>query len=157
MDINLTLLGEMITFGILVWFTMRYIWPPITKAISERQQKIADGLANAERAVHSLDLARHESIKILQTARSDANDLMDKAHQQVTRILEDGHSKAHHETERLHALAKTEIAQEKSNATYQLRQETAEIAVRLAEKILRQQMDATTQNRLMQRLVEDLK
>lgn len=157
MDINLTLFGEMITFGVLVWFTMRYIWPPLMKAINDRQKKIADGLIYAERATHDLELARHESVKMLQKARGEATVLIEQAEQQVSRFLEDGRSKAHKETERLFALAKTDVEQERVKVVEQLRQETVSLAIRMAEKILQQQYDAKTQDHLIKRLVEEIK
>ena len=156
MDINLTLFGEMITFGVLVWFTMRYIWPPIIKAINERQQKIADGLTHAERAAHDLELARKESVKILNKAHGDANTLLEQAEQQVSRVIEDGHSKAHKETERLLALAHSDVEQEKVKAMQQLRQDAATLAVQMAGKILQQQCDAKAQEHLIARLIEGI-
>ena len=73
--LNLTLIGEIITFAVLVWFTMKYIWPPIIKAINERQKKIVEGLEAAERGKSNLELAQQQSVKIVQTSkkRSECN------------------------------------------------------------------------------------
>jgi F-type H+-transporting ATPase subunit b len=157
MDINITLIGEMITFGVLVWFTMRYVWPPIIKAINDRQQKIAEGLSNAERAQHTLDLARHESAKIVQEAHTKSEGLIDRAQQHAGTLVEDGKNKAREEAGRILSLAKVDIAQERVKVEHSLRQETVTLAVQLAAKILQKKVDDVTQDGFLDRLVEEIK
>ena len=156
MDINATLLGQFITFAVLVWFTMKYVWPPIIKAIHDRQVRIAEGLAAAERGQHELELAQHKSLELQRDAKIQAADILDQANKRAARIIDEAKSRARVEGERLLEISKLEIEQEVLNAKQQLREQIAQIAVAGAEKILQKHIDVSTDEHLLQQLVAEI-
>ena len=92
MDLNLTLIGQSIAMIVFVWFCMKFIWPPVMKAIEERQTQIADGLAAAERGQQSLDRAKAESAQIVEDARKQATGILDQAHARANEIIAEARS-----------------------------------------------------------------
>lgn len=157
MEINATLLGQLITFILLVGITMRYIWPPIIKAIQDRQARIADGLSAAERGVHELELAQHKSVEILKDAKIQAADILEQANKRAGRIIDESKVRAREEGEKLLEMAKSEIQQETLAAKIALREEIAHIAMRGAEKILQQKIDAKSDEHLLKKLMEEIR
>ncbi len=89
MEINITLLGQLITFSVFVWFTMRFVWPPLLKAMKEREQRIADGLAAAERGQQALELAQLKANEYLQKAKQEAADIIEQANKRATQLSEE--------------------------------------------------------------------
>jgi F-type H+-transporting ATPase subunit b len=156
MDINLTLLGQMITFAIFVWFTVKYVWPPIMKAMKERQDKIAAGLAAAEQGEQSLQVAKQDIAGQLQEAKNDAAKILEQAHQRAAHTIEEAKATARQEADRLIQLAHEEIKREYSQAKNELVKQIADIAVTGAEKILGREVDHASNDRLIQQLVSDL-
>jgi F-type H+-transporting ATPase subunit b len=155
--LNITFFGEMTTFVVLVWVTMRYIWPPIMQAINDRQQQIANGLAAAERGQHNLELAQQQSTKIIQEAQKKANTLIEQAEWEVVNIVERGKAKALEESERLAKLAQADIEKEKIAAKQGMQQQSAALALQIAEKILRSKIDVATNKKLVEQLLADTK
>lgn len=156
MDINATLLGQLITFALLVGFTMKYVWPPIIKAIHDRQTRIADGLAAAERGVHELELAHHKAVEILRDAKIQAVDILEQANKRAGRIIDESKDRSREEGLRLIEMAKMEIAQEILAAKQELREKIAIIAVNGAEKILQTHIDAVHDERLLNQLIAEI-
>lgn len=156
MDINITLFGQMLTFAVFVWFTMKYVWPPIMKAMQEREKKIADGLAAAERGHRDLELAKNKVIEVLQEARMEASRIIDQANQRAARLIEDSKEIARQEGERLIQTAKLEIDQMSNEAKRQLQQQMGSLAITMAEKIVRRDIDASTQKQLLQQIVTEI-
>lgn len=156
MNINLTLLGQMITFMILVGVTMKYIWPPMMKALEDRRRQIADGLEAAERGHHELELARHKATEKLRDAKLEAAKIIDQANQRATRMIEDAKEKAREEGNRLIVLAKDQIAQEYQSTKQQLIKQVASLSISGAEKILSQKIDESTNNRLVDQLIDEM-
>lgn len=156
MEINATLLGQFITFAVLVWFTMKYVWPPIMKAIHDRQVKIAEGLSAAERGVHELELAQHKALELLRDAKIQAAEILDKANKRGAGIIDESKERAREEGERLISIAKAEIAQEVFAAKQQLRDQIAQIAIAGAEKILQKHIDVSSDENLIQQLVTEI-
>ncbi len=95
MDINATLIGQMITFAVFVIFTMKYVWPNVMKAMQNREKQIADGLAAGERGEHSLELARQKAVEILHEAKANANHIIDQANSRAIQLVEEGKAKTH--------------------------------------------------------------
>ena len=153
MEINATLLGQLITFIILIAVTMKWIWPPIIKAMQERQANIAHGLAAAERGVHELELAQHKAVDILKEAKIQAADIVEQANQRAGRIVDEAKVRAREEGEKLIALARTEIQQETLTAKHKLQAEVAHLALQGAEKILQQKMTLSANENLLQQLI----
>jgi F-type H+-transporting ATPase subunit b len=154
--INATLIGQMITFALFIWFTMKFVWPPITKALADRQKQIADGLEAAERGRHELDLAQQRAVEKLREAKSQAADVIEQANQRASHIVEEAKENARVEGERLLVLAKADIQQERHKAKEQLLQEVAALAMMGAEKILQRQIDAKTNSQLIDQLIEEI-
>lgn len=156
MSINLTLWGQTIAMAVFVWFCMRYIWPPIMNAIEERQTKIADGLAAAERGRQTLDDARREADEIVRDARAQATGILDQAHTRANEIIADGKAEGARERERQLELARAEVEQEINRAREELRGEVSAIAVASAEKILRREIDPRAHEDILSRLAAEL-
>ena len=156
MNLNLTLLGQMVTFIFFVWVTMKYVWPHITTALADRQAKIADGLAAAERGKHELVLAQQKSATILREAKQQANDIVEQANQHGAQLVDESKEKAKQEGARLLELAVAEIKQEKNNARFALRKEMAAVALMGAEKILQRHIDEAANSELVDRLIEEI-
>jgi F-type H+-transporting ATPase subunit b len=156
MDINITLLGEMLTFAVLVWVMMKYIWPPLMKAIEERQQKIADGLAAAERGKNELELAQTNIAEQLRQTKNKAIVILNQASAQANDCFEKKKAEAEEERIKLLAQAKIDIEQEVNSAKYILQQQTADLVIAATEKILQQKIDSVAQKKLVNELISSI-
>lgn len=156
MNINLTLFGQTIAFAIFVWFTMKFVWPPITAAMQARQKKIAEGLDAAGRAQRDLQMAQEKAAQMLRETKEQAAELLDKANKTANAIVEEAKQQARSEGERLLAGAKAEIEVEVNRAKDQLRTQVATLAVAGAEKILESSVDAKAHNDLVAKLASQL-
>ncbi len=141
MSINATLIGQMITFALLVWFTMKYVWPPIMQALEERKKRIAEGLAAAERGQHEMGLAEKRASGLLREAKDQAADIVGLAQKRAGELVEESKLSAREEGERIVTAARTDIDREVQKAREGLRQQVAELAVEAAEQILRKEVD----------------
>ncbi len=155
-DINLTLIGQSIAMIVFVWFCMKFIWPPVMKAIEERQTQIADGLAAAERGQQSLDRARAESGQIVEDARKQATSILDQAHARANEIIAEGKKAGAKERERQLLAATAEIEQEANRVRDELRGQVSAIAVASAEKILMREIDAKAHEDILSKLAAQL-
>ncbi|HEV8693094.1 MAG TPA: F0F1 ATP synthase subunit B [Lysobacter sp.] len=156
MNINYTLFGQMISFAILIWFTVKFIWPPLTKAIEERQQKIAEGLAAADSAQKNLAQAQDKANEELKIARVKANEIIDQAHQRYNQIVDAAKNDAIVEANRQKALAESEIAAAANRAKEDLRKQVSFLAVTGAEKLLRREIDASAHKALLDELAAEI-
>jgi len=141
-NLNATLFAQLIVFFILVWFTMKFVWPPITKALDDRAKKIADGLAAAERGQHELELASKRSAEVVREGKEKSADVLANAEKRAVQIIEDAKAQAKVEADRIVATARGEVEQEVVRAREQLRDQVAALAVAGAEKILRKEINA---------------
>ena len=142
MNINLTLIAQLASFVVFVMFTMKYIWPPLVKAMEERKAKIADGLAAAERGTHEKELAEQRAKNRLHEAKQQAAEIVGRAEKRAVEIVEEAKGDARSEGDRLLTAARAEIDQESNKARELLRTRVAELAIIGAEKILRREIDA---------------
>ncbi|MDD5383683.1 MAG: F0F1 ATP synthase subunit B [Gallionella sp.] len=156
MNINATLLAQTIMFALFVWFCMKFVWPPIMAALEQRKKQIADGLADAERAKHDLELAAKRSAEILREAKEKAGEIIVNAEKRASEIIEADKAKAKIEGERILAGAKAEIDQEVFRAKEQLRTQVSAIALAGASKILGREIDAKAHNDLLDKLVAEI-
>lgn len=156
MNINATLVGQMITFALFVWFTMKFIWPPITKAIKERQKKIADGLAAAQQGKRDLELAERHVRKIIDEAKLEASHVMERAHEYANQCIKDAKEAALEESQRILARANEKINQQLNQARQSLSHEVASLALVGAEKILGKEVNAETHQASLQQLAKEL-
>lgn len=156
MNINATLIGQAITFAILVWFTMKFVWPPLMAAMEERAKRIADGLAQAERGKHELELAHKRASEVLHEAKSKASEIIAQSEKRASQVVEESKGTAKEEGERIIAAAQAEIQQEVYRAKEALRQQVADLAVAGAEKILRREIDAKAHANLLETIKAEL-
>ena len=156
MNINATLIGQSIAFLFFVWFCMKYVWPPLTRMLDERQQKIADGLAAADKAEKDLASANHQVADLLKEARAEAQGIIEQANRRAGQIVEESKTQAREEGDRLKAAAMAEITQETNRAREALRAQVATLAVAGAERILREHLDEAANSRLIDDLAAEL-
>lgn len=142
MNINATLLGQMIAFAIFIWFTMKFVWPPVIKAMDERRKKIADGLAAADRGSKALEEARAEQDKVLRDARQQAQDVLSAASRQAAQLVEQAKATAQTEAERIVAGAREQLLVEANQARETLRKQVGDLAAQGAARILKREVDA---------------
>ena len=155
MNINLTLIGQMVAFLVFVAFCMRYVWPPIMAAMEERQQKIADGLAAADRASHDLELAQKEAVDRLAEAKKEAAGIVDSANKRAATVIDEAKATAVLEADRVKELANAEVEREKAQAKEQLMSQVSALAIAGAEKVLAAEIDADKHADLLKQLVEE--
>jgi F-type H+-transporting ATPase subunit b len=156
MDINLTILGEFITFGVLVLVTMRFIWPPLRSAMEERQRKIASGLEAAARGEKDLILAKQQASENLRAAQVKATNIIQHANQEIEKMIEMGKVAATKESEKIIALTRANLEKEKITASETLKKETTNIVLQAIEKILKQKIDATANQKLIDDFIQEL-
>jgi len=156
MNINLTLIGQSITFMVFVWFCMKYVWPPIMGALQERQKKIADGLAAAERGEHEQQLAEKAAAEKLSEAKVQASEIIAQAQKRASEIVDEAKNDARTEGQRLVAAAQSEIEQEVHRAKEALRQQVAGIAVAGASKVLQREIDESAHADILDKLVAEI-
>lgn len=156
MNINATLFLQAIVFAILVWFTMRYVWPPLAKALDERAAKITAGLSAADKAKAELAAAQQQVSKQLSAARDDAAKRLADAERMAQSMIEEAKSRASEEAAKIVANAKAEALQESSKARDALRAQVAQLAVKGAEQILKREVNAGVHADLLERLQTEL-
>ena len=156
MNINSTLFLQAVVFAILVWFTMKFVWPPITKALDERAQKISDGLAAADKAKSELSTANKRVEAELATSRTETAARLADADRRGQGIVEDAKARAVEEANKIIAAAQVEAAQQTVKAREALREQVALLAVKGAEQILRKEVNAGVQADLLSRLKTEL-
>lgn len=156
MSINVTLFVQMLVFALLVWFTMKFIWPVILEAMEEREQRIADGLAAAEKGRSDLEAAATEAESIVSAARDQARDILGKANSRAVGIVEEARTQGEEEKRKRLESAQAEIDVEVNRARDELRGQVAAIAVAGAEKVLAREIDTEAHRELLDRLAADL-
>ncbi len=156
MNINLTLIGQSITFAVFVWFCMKFIWPPIMGALEARKKEIADGLAAAERGHHAKERAEKRALEHIEEAKYQASDIISLAQKRASEMVEEAKGDARTEAERLVANANAEIEQETNRAREQLRQEVVALAIAGAEKIIKREVDKKTHAATLDELAAQL-
>ena len=156
MNINLTLIGQMIAFAIFVWFTKKFVWTPIIAALEERKGKIADGLAAAERGQHEQELAKERAAESLRDAKAQAAEIVNQAQKRASEIVDEAKDNARSEGDRLLTAAQAEIEQEANRAREELRTKVSELAVSGAEKILRREINADNHSDVIDAVAKQL-
>jgi F-type H+-transporting ATPase subunit b len=156
MNINLTLIAQGLAFALFIWFCVKFIWPPLTRAIEERQKNIADGLAAGERGKQELEAAGKRASDELSRARARVGEIIASAEQRDAQMLEEAKAEARAEADRIVAAAKADIDQQVVRAKEQLREQVAQLAVAGAEKILRREVDAKSHAELLNQLKREI-
>ena len=156
MNLNATLIAQVFVFGILVWFTLKYVWPPIAKALDERADKIAEGLAAAERGKSDFEQAEKKVAELLADGRNQATELVANAEKRAAQIVEEAKNQASVEAARIAAQANSDAEQETNRAREALREQVAALAVKGAEAILRSEVNAAKHADLLANLKQEL-
>jgi F-type H+-transporting ATPase subunit b len=155
-DINATLFGQAITFGIFIWFTMKFVWPPIVQAMQDRESTIAEGLEAAKKGQKQLEQAQEQAHAELAKARVRATEIVDLAQKRGDDVIREAQAKAIEEGQRLLAAAQARMEQEMEVARQQLRAEVANMAMISAEKLLNQSLDDAKHRELIDQVVGEL-
>jgi len=156
MNINLTLIGQSITFFFFIWFCMKFVWPPIMNALHERRNKIADGLAAAEKGQYEEELAKQRAVEILKEAKDQAGDVIRNAEKRAAEIVDEAKNDAKAEGERLVHAAQAEIDQNITRAREELRGQVVSLAVAGAGKVLKKEIDEKANEDLIKDLAAQL-
>lgn len=156
MDINATIIGQMVAFALFVWFCQAKVWPLFMNVLDERRQKIADGLEAAARAEKDLELAQAASTDQLKEAKADAAAIIDQANKRASQIVEEAKNQAREEGQRILVAANAEIEQEMNRAKEELRSQISSIAVAGAEKILETSIDQAANEEMLNKLAAEL-
>ena len=156
MNINLTLFAQAITFAAFIWFTVKFVWPFMLRAIETRQKTIADGLAAAEQGRKSLETSTKQADEEIKRARDRAAEIISQAEKRATQMIDEAKHAAKEEGSREKAAAKAEIEQEVTRAREQLRDRVASLAVAGAEKILRREVDSKAHGELLDSIKRQL-
>ena len=156
MSINATLIGQAIAFFMFVVFCMKYVWPPLLQAIEERQKKIADGLAAADRAAKDLDLAQANASDQLAEAKRAATEIIEQANKRKAQIIDEARDEANAERDNILTQGKAEIDAERNRARDELRKQVATLAVIGAEKILERSIDESAHKDILDKITAEL-
>lgn len=156
MNINMTLIGQTIAFAIFVWFCIKYVWPPISTALHERQKRIAEGLDAASRASRDLELAQEQASQTLRESKEQASQILEQANKRSAQIVEEAREQARAEGERMIAGARAEIDQEIQRAKDELRAQVSSLAVLGAERVLEASVDEKAHRKLLDKLAAEL-
>lgn len=156
MNINLTLIAQALSFAIFIWFTVKFVWPPLLNVVEARQKTIADGLAAADRGKHELELSAKKAAQELRAAREKSSEIIAQAEKRASEIIDKAKNDAKAEGDRLITGAKAEIDQEVNRAKEGLRQQVAQLAVAGAEKILRREIDAKAHGEMLAAIANEL-
>jgi F-type H+-transporting ATPase subunit b len=156
MSFTLTLFAQAATFALFIWFTIKFVWPPLLRAIEARQKQIADGLAAAEQGKKSLEVSAKQAEQAIQEARGRAAEIVTQAEKRGAQVIEEARAAAKAEGEREKAAAKADIQQAASRAREELRAQVAALAVAGAEKILQREVDAKAHADLLEGIKKQL-
>ena len=156
MNLNLTLIAQALAFAGLIWLIATFVWPPLLKALEERQQKIAEGLAAADRSQKDLAQAQDKVNELLKEARAKANEIIDQAHARANQIVDAARDEAVVEATRQKALAQAEIEASANRAREELRRQVSLLAVSGAEKLLQREIDANAHKALLDELASEI-
>lgn len=156
MNINSTIIGQMIAFAIFVWFCMKFVWPPLIGAINERQRKIEEGLNAAEKAKADLASAEKRAEQEFATAKTEAASIIERANKTANKMIEDAKEQARIEGERIIASAHASVEQEVAKARKNLSEQVADLAVLGAEKILQDKVDKQKHDSMLKELAANL-
>ena len=156
MNLNFTLIAQAIAFALFIWFTVKFIWPPLMRAIEQRQKQIADGLAAGEQGKHDLEAAGKRAHEEIEKARERVGEIIGSAEKRDAQMMDEAKAAAKAEAERILVAAKADIDQQIARAREMLREQVAALAVAGAEKILRREVNAQTHAELLGQLKKEI-
>jgi F-type H+-transporting ATPase subunit b len=156
MNINATLIGQIIAFVLLIWFVNKLLWGPLNNLLAARQKRIADGLAAADKGKHELELSEKRAKDLIHEARAKAAEILAQSEKRASEIVEEAKSDARTEADRLIVGARAEITQEVNRAKEQLRAQVSTLAAAGASKIIKREIDRKAHDDLLKDLVSQI-
>ena len=156
MNFNATIIGQLLTFAIFVWFTMKFIWPFLLKQMKERETRIADGLAAGEKGHHELELAQKHSVELIKEGKDKAAEIITHAQKRHDEIVDEAKENARTEGNRILVAARAEIDQERQQVKEELRQQVVLLAITGAEQILMREIDQDAHREMLEKISADL-
>lgn len=156
MNINVTLFAQVLAFVLMIWFVNRVLWGPLTGLLAERQRRIADGLAAAEKGRHDLELSERRALELVQEAHARAAELLAQSEKRASEIVEEAKAEARVQGERLITAAQAEIERESNRAREQLRAQVSSLAAAGASKIIKREIDRKAHEDLLKDLVSQI-
>ena len=156
MNFNATLIGQMITFAVFVWFCMKYIWPPLMAALEERNTRISEGLAAAQRGQQDLEDAQAKVSDSLNEAKQQAQEIINQAQKRANEIVDEAKGTARDEADKIKVAASADVDQQINSAREELRKEVSAIALAGAEQILKREVDAKAHAAVLDELVTQI-
>ena len=156
MNLNLTLIGQAISFAFFVWFCMKFVWPPVIAALEERSKKIADGLEAANRASRDLELAQEQATQLLRESKENAAEIIEQANKRANQMVDEAKEQVIADGKRLREAAQAEIEQDVMRAKEALRAQVSALALAGAEKILGNTIDDKAHSEIVEQLAKEL-
>ncbi|MBI1195605.1 MAG: F0F1 ATP synthase subunit B [Gammaproteobacteria bacterium] len=156
MNITVTLIAQMAAFVLLIWFVNKVLWGPLNQLLADRQKRIADGLAAADKGKHDLELSEKKAKEILHEAKGKAAEIIAQSEKRASEIVEEAKANAQVEGDRLLTAARAEVTQEFNRAKEDLRGQVADIAIAGAEKILGREVDRAAHDQILKDLVSQI-
>ena len=156
MNITVTLLAQMIAFGLLIWFVNKVMWGPLSGIMEARQKRIADGLAAGEKGKHEEELAKKKAVEVIKEAKGQAAEIVAQGQKRAGEIVEESKETARIEGERIVTAANADIEREINQAKEALRAQVAMLAVAGAEKVLKREIDAKAHDALLNDLAAEI-
>lgn len=156
MNMNATILGQVIAFILFVWFCMKFVWPPIIRAIEKRQKEIAEGLASAEKAKKEVELAEANTAEVMQKAKAEALAIIEQANKRKAEMLEEAKKEAESEKEKIIKQGFAELDAERKRTQDELRKQVATLALAGAEKIIERSVDEAANSDIIDQLTAEL-
>ncbi|OAN18170.1 F0F1 ATP synthase subunit B [Photobacterium jeanii] len=156
MNLNATMLGQALSFVIFVWLCMKYVWPPLTALLDERQRVIAEGLSHTEYAAKELEMAKANGAKLLEDAKHQVSSLVEQGNKRRAQIIEDAKLEAEQEKARIIAQGQAELDSERNRIREELRHEMSALVIESAEKLINRQLDTDANRALVDKIITDL-
>ena len=156
MNLNATMLGQAISFVIFVWLCMKYVWPPLTALIDQRQREIAEGLIHTENASKELELAKANGEKLLDDAKKSANELVEQGNKRRAQIIEEAQAEGEKEKARIIAQGNAEVESDRNRLRQELRAEMSDMVIEAAQKLINRNLDTDANRDLVNKLIKDM-
>jgi F-type H+-transporting ATPase subunit b len=156
MNLNATMLGQAISFVIFVWLCMKYVWPPLTALIDERQREIAEGLSQIDFAAKELELAKANGEQLMVDAKQSASDLVEQGNKRRNQIIEDAKLEGDTEKARIIAQGQSELENERNRLRQELRQEMSDLVIESAEKLIKRNLDNNANREFVNKLITEM-
>ncbi|MCL9782631.1 F0F1 ATP synthase subunit B [Vibrio sp. S4M6] len=156
MNLNATMLGQALSFVIFVWLCMRYVWPPLSQMLDERQKEVAEGIRNTEMAAKELALAKENGSYLIDEAKKDVSKMIAQGQKRREQIIEEAIQEAEKEKARIIAQGEAEVESEKNRVRQELKDEMADLVINSAQKLINKNLDTDSNRALVDQLIKEI-